>query len=59
LQAGKCRLLLGQKDQAIADFQKLAGELAETPYAAEARQRLAALGSPLSSAASTTETRTQ
>jgi TolA-binding protein len=59
LQAGKCRLLLGQKDQAIADFQKLAGEHAETPYAAEARQRLAALGSPLSSAASTTTTRTQ
>jgi TolA-binding protein len=58
LQAGKCRLLLGQKDQAIADFQKLAGELAETPYAAEARQRLAALGSPLATE-STPETRTQ
>ena len=46
LQAGKCRLLLGRKDQAIADFQKLAGELGDTPYAAEARQRLAALQSP-------------
>lgn len=46
LQAGKCRLLLGQKDRAIADFEKLATELAETPYAAEARQQLAALGNP-------------
>ncbi|MCI0358110.1 MAG: tetratricopeptide repeat protein [Planctomycetaceae bacterium] len=45
LQAGKCRLLLGQRDRAIADFKKLASELAETPYAAEARQRLAALES--------------
>jgi TolA-binding protein len=48
LQAGKCRLLLGQTEQAAADFQKLAGELGETPYAAEARQRLAALGKPAS-----------
>lgn len=62
LQAGKCHLLLGRKDQAIADFQKLASELGETPYAAEARQRLAALGStntsPLTRPVST-PTRTQ
>jgi len=61
LQAGKCRLLLGQKDLAIADFEKLATELAETPYAAEARQQLAALGSPrgTKTSESPTATRTQ
>jgi TolA-binding protein len=45
LQAGKCRLLLGQKDRAIADFLRIVDELSETPYAGEARQRLSALGS--------------
>jgi TolA-binding protein len=53
LQAGKCRLLLGQTQLAIADFQKLADELGDTPYAAEARQRLAALTADASSQGNT------
>jgi TolA-binding protein len=60
LQAGKCRLLLNEKAQAIADFQRLSSELADTPYAAEARQRLAALGASVSTTTqSPTPTRTK
>ena len=56
LQAGKCRLLLGQTQLAIADFQKLARELGDTPYAAEARQRLAALATETGSQQNTSRT---
>lgn len=58
LQAGKCRLLLGQRDQAIASFERVVGELPDTPYSGEARQRLSALGATASATASKPRTST-
>ncbi|MDX1945539.1 MAG: tetratricopeptide repeat protein [Pirellulaceae bacterium] len=43
LQAGKCHLLLGQNDAASTAFQRVAADFGNSPYAAEAAQRLIAL----------------
>jgi TolA-binding protein len=43
LQAGKCRLLLGQTEEAKKDFSRILSQYADQSVSAEARQRLASL----------------
>jgi TolA-binding protein len=46
LQAGKCRLIMGETEKARADLERVVREFADQPLAAEAKSRLQALGLP-------------
>jgi TolA-binding protein len=55
LQAGKCRLLKGEFDEARSDLMRVVSEYGDQPLAAEAKSRLAALDANPTPAASVAE----
>ena len=59
LQAGKCHWLLGKTAEASVAFQRVTADFGDTPYAAEAAQRLSALAETATAVRTTGAARTE